>query len=185
MSIRLHTGSAATAAPDQASTTSGDSAEFLALYGEHARPLLAWLSTRVARSDLEDVHQEIWTKVWAKKRQSFKGGNFRAWLFAVARNHVVDRHEKKPATPLMADPEVVYVDGAQRTPCAIAIDREQHERLGRCVAQLTEIQRRVVQMRMAGEDYESISESLHITSAQAHSHFFAAKRRLHELLEEA
>lgn len=185
MSVPPHEASAATLKPGPAEPAVVDTGEFLELYEAHARPLLAWLSARVTRSDLDDVHQEIWTKVWAKMRQSFKGGNFRAWLFTVARNHLMDRREKKPATPLMSDPEAPQVDATQLTPCTIVIDRERHESLTRCLAQLTEPQRRVVEMRLAGDDYESISEALHITSAQAHSHFFTAKKKLRELLDEA
>lgn len=162
-----------------------DREEFLALYDQHARPLLAWLASRVTTSDLDDVHQEIWTKVWAKKHLSFKGGNFRAWLFTIARNHLIDRHEKKPATPLMQDPEQAHVDVGQRMPCAIAIDRERHELLQGCLARLSEVRRRVVEMRIAGGSYEEISAELGISSTQAHSHFFSAKRQLRELLEEA
>lgn len=184
MSNRLHETAAATAGSGRGQADPVDTEEFLALYDEHARPLLAWLACRVARSDLDDVHQEIWTKVWAKKRQSFKGGNFRAWLFTVARNHLVDRHEKKPATPLLPDPEEARVDQAQRTPSAIVIDRERHEALAACLARLGDVQRRVVEMRLAGSDYDSISAALGITVAQAHSHFFAAKRKLRELLAE-
>jgi len=184
MAIRLHEAAAVSANPSDPEAAAAETDDFLALYEEHARPLLAWLSTRVARSDLDDVHQEIWTKVWAKKRESFKGGNFRAWLFTVARNHLVDRHEKKPATPLMQDPEEAHVDMRQETPCAIAIDRERHERLVRCLALLDDVRRQVVEMRLAGGDYDSISAKLGISTAQAHSHFFAAKRQLRQLLEE-
>ena len=163
----------------------GEKEEFLSLYEEHARPLLAWLSTRVLRSDLDDVHQEIWTKVWAKKRASFRGGNFRAWLFTVARNHLVDRHEKKPATPLMQDPEENHVDARQVTPCDIAIDQERRDVLARCLMQLSEVRRRVVEKRLVGSDYETIAAELGISAAQAHSHFFAAKKQLRELLGES
>lgn len=183
MTIRMHeaaaTGNAASSAP-----LAADTAEFLALYEEHGRQLLAWLATRVARSDLDDVHQEIWTKVWAKKKESFKGGNFRAWLFRVARNHLVDRFEKKPATPLMEDPEATHVDARQETPCEIAIDRERREVLSRCLKRLSEVRRRVVELRLAGGDYDTIATELGITAAQAHSHFFAAKKQLREFFEE-
>jgi RNA polymerase sigma-70 factor (ECF subfamily) len=185
MSDRPHVTSTLPADPALSVQDSAQTEDFLAVYEEHARPLLAWLSTRVPRSDLEDVHQEIWTKVWAKKRESFKGGNFRAWLFTVARNHLVDRHEKKPATPLMQDPDEAHVDARQATPWAIAIDRERHEVLIRCLAVLGDVRRQVVQMRLAGGDYDTISAKLGISAAQAHSHFFAAKRQLRELLEEA
>jgi RNA polymerase sigma factor (sigma-70 family) len=175
----------ATSAARQASSDSNpmDGEEFLARYEEHARPLLAWLATRVARSDLEDVHQEIWAKVLAKMRESFRGGNFRAWLFAVARNHLIDRHAKKPATPAMTDPDEAHVDLRQPTPCAIAVDRERHELLLQCLTRLGEVRRRVVEMRLAGRDYDAISTELGISAAQAHSHFFAAKRQLRDWLE--
>lgn len=180
MAVRIHAASAGAADTDAAGAD-----EFLQLYEEHARPLLAWLSTRVHRSDLEDVHQEIWSKVWAKKQQSFRGGNFRAWLFTVARNHLHDRREKRAATPLLSDPEEARVDPGQATPCAIAIDRERHERLRRCVSRLTDVRRRIVEARLANVEYESIAAELGISTAQAHSHFFAAKRQLQEWFEEA
>lgn len=180
MSVRLHAVSTEVTVEDGAPED-----DFLALYGEHARPLLAWLSSRVARSDLDDVHQEIWTKVWAKKRQSFTGGNFRAWLFTVARNHLYDRHEKKPATPLLADPEEPRIDHEQPTPCTVVIDRERRERLQRCMGRLPEVRRRIVEARLAGQDYDSIAAELGISANQAHSHFFAAKRQLQEWLQEA
>lgn len=183
MAIRLHEAAAVTANPSSVEVGTAETEDFLAVYEEHARPLLAWLSTRVPRSDLDDVHQEIWTKVWAKKRESFKGGNFRAWLFTVARNHLVDRHEKKPATPLMQDPEEAHIDARQATPCEIAIDRERHEVLIRSLAVLGDVRRQVVEMRLAGRDYDAISTELGISAAQAHSHFFAAKRQLREWLE--
>lgn len=170
--------------PDHGTSSSAAKEEFLALYEEHARPLLAWLSSRVARSDLEDVHQEIWEKVWAKKHQSFRGGNFRAWLFTVARNHIYDRHEKKPAAPLFADPEEAHVDPGQRSPLRLAIDREEHDVLSRCLARLPNMQRRIIELRLAGADYKAIARELGIATKQAHSLLFAAKRHLRTMLEE-
>ena len=37
---------------------------FDALYRKHARLLLAFLSSRVPRHDLDDVHQTVWGRVW-------------------------------------------------------------------------------------------------------------------------
>lgn len=169
--------------PDEEKTPAA-TREFLALYDEHARLLLAWLATRVSRSDLEDVHQEIWTKVWAKKARSFQGGNFRAWLFTVARNHLHDRREKKPATPLLDDPEAAQIDPRQQPAIGIVIDRERHDRLVAFIDLLPDVRRRVMRARLEGADYESIAAALGITTSQAHSHFFAAKRQLQEWLAE-
>lgn len=174
----------AAAEPAAAPAANAANADFLADYDEHARPLLAWLATRVPRSDLEDVHQEIWTKVLARKAASFKGGSFRAWLYTLARNHLIDRHDKKPATPLLPDPEAAHVDVRQRSPLEIALDHEQCERLAASLAGLSDVRRRVVQMRLAGLGYDAIAADLGISTPQAHSHFFAAKRDLRAGLEE-
>ncbi len=157
--------------------------DFPKIYDQHARPLLAWLSARVSRSDLEDVHQEIWMKVLGKMGSSFKGGNFRAWLFTVARNHIYDRQRKKLATPLKHECDEPKIDPKQETPCAVLLSRERRDQLKHCLRKLPEIRRRVVESRLLGNDYSSIAASLEISTSQAHSHFFAAKRQLREWLD--
>src|SRR5438105_2887060 len=54
---------------------------FRDLYQRHARKLLAFLAARVHRNDLEDVHQEVWERIWKHLPEGFHGGNFRAWLY--------------------------------------------------------------------------------------------------------
>src|SRR4051812_31375664 len=65
-------------------------AAFHLLYDRHARRLLAFLGGRVNRAALDDVHQDVWAKVWQAVSTGFRGGNFRAWLHQIARNVVVD-----------------------------------------------------------------------------------------------
>lgn len=157
--------------------------EFFVLYRRHGRPLMAWLSSRVSSSDLDDVHQDIWAKVWARKRSHFQGGNFRAWLFALARNHLIDlSRQKRPAPAATADEESAACP-TQPEPCDVLVDRERLVLLEECLAQLVEPRRRIVEARLAGHDYESIAASLGISTAQAHSHFFAAKKQLQACLE--
>src|SRR5262245_24161416 len=70
------------------------------LYVRHARRLLAFLSARVHGSDLEDIHQGIWERVWERLPDGFHGGNFRAWLFQIARNYLIDHSRKRRPQPL-------------------------------------------------------------------------------------
>ncbi len=64
--------------------------QLIELYGTN---LLAFLR-RQNLSEAEDLCQDTWMKAWAA-RERFLGGNFRAWLFTIARNNVIERSRKK------------------------------------------------------------------------------------------
>lgn len=160
------------------------------LYEAHGSQLAAWLSARVVRSDLDEVHQEIWVRVWEKLPNHFDGGNFRAWLYAIARNHLVDsarrrsarrdfgyggQHEEPDATP--PDP-----DGDE--PWEILDAQERGLRLRGCLDKLDSGRRRVIVGRLGGEEYESIADGLGITTAQAQSWLFMAKKLVRQCLED-
>src|SRR5262249_46401761 len=72
--------------PRKSSAARDAEAAFQQLYQRHARPLLAFLAGRVRRDLLDDVHQTVWLRVWERTPERIEGGNFRAWLFQVARN---------------------------------------------------------------------------------------------------
>ena len=58
------------------------------------RPLLrAFLLARVARSEVDDLDQLAWLRVW-KSLPDADPGPFRAWLFQIARNALIDHSRK-------------------------------------------------------------------------------------------
>src|SRR5689334_18006064 len=77
------------------------------LYARHARGLLAFLAARVRREDVEDAHQRVWQRAWDAAPRQFQGGNFRAWLYCIARNDLIDASRKKRALPLGPDEPLV------------------------------------------------------------------------------
>lgn len=73
----------------------GDRAAFDELYKRHARELLAFLVARLKNlTDAEDVLQEVWVKVW-KGRDTYQQGNFRGWVFQIARTTLVDDRRRR------------------------------------------------------------------------------------------
>ena len=68
----------------------GDLQAFDDLYHSFAPPVLAFLAARMKTlQDAEDVAQSVFVQVW-KKRDSFDGKHFRAWVFEIARNRLID-----------------------------------------------------------------------------------------------
>lgn len=156
------------------------------LYEAHSRQLASWLRSRVHASRVDDALQSIWLRVWEKLPTHFQGTHFRAWLFTIARNHLVDiaRMPPPPAGAADLDADAGPADPTAVEPWQILVDRERTRRLRSCLERLDAGRRRVVVGRLGGEDYAAIAREIGITTAQAQSWLFAAKRLLRECLRE-
>ena len=148
---------------------------FEALYQRHSRLLLAFLASRVSKSDLEDVHQSVWQKIWQYLPKQFKGGNFRAWMYQIARNHLIDLSRKRKPEELAetADP----VDESA-SPDASLVDEERQQILESCLQKLQDDMAQIVRRRLSGEDYNAICSQMDIKAARAHKLFFQAREQL-------
>ncbi len=65
------------------------------LVERHGRSLLAYL--RAKSPDAEDLYQETWLRA-IRRIESFRGGNFRAWLTVIARNCMIDQARRRRPT---------------------------------------------------------------------------------------
>lgn len=151
---------------------------FAALYERHARPLLLFLAARLARSHLDDVHQEIWTRIWQSLPTGFHGGNFRAWLFQIARNHLIDLARKKKPEGLPADYDVADRGGVHAE--ALLVEQERLTRLRHCLEKLDARSQKVVRARLEGIAYEELARELDLKSATVHQVFHRAKEQLQD-----
>ncbi len=149
------------------------------LYCQHSSSLYLWLSARVRQTRVDDVSQEIWTRIAANYQSKFDGENFRAWMFAIARNYIVDlARQKKKDMPSIYDGGVSLNDEGVEDPLEVAIGRERRRFLTECMAKLGQPKRAIVEARMAGGEYEEFAPTLNLTAKQAHLHFFKAKELL-------
>jgi RNA polymerase sigma-70 factor (ECF subfamily) len=153
------------------------------LYLRHARRLLSFLSARVSRNDLEDTHQAIWQKVWHRLPGGFHGGNFRAWLYQIARNHLIDARRKKKLKT--AKDEALDVEGRESEAEIVIVEREENAILERCLAKLSDDAARVVRARLAGESYGEICRRTGWKLDRAQKLFLQAKHLLQVCVERA
>jgi len=151
------------------------------LYERHARSLVAFLSTRVTSSNVDDVHQSVWERAWQHLPGSFSGGNFRAWLFQITRNYLIDCSRKHRPGELGEDVELVSQSPG---PQELAIEHERMRLLARCLERLEEVASAVVRARLGGDDYTEICGRLRLESHQAHSLFHKAKQQLQHCMQQ-
>lgn len=154
------------------------------LYERYAWRLLALLKNtlNVPEECLEDLHHDVWLKVGpALSAKPFKG-HFRGWLFHIARNVVIDwRRRQRGAVPL---PERL-VDRNNPAPLAEVFREEEQALLGRCLKCLSEAERSVFRLRLAGADHPEICRQLGISVKVAYGLFDEAKRKLKECVKKA
>jgi RNA polymerase sigma-70 factor (ECF subfamily) len=149
---------------------------FADLYQRHGPPLLAYLKARVAPADAEDVLQEVCLRVWQHLPQNFAGGNFRAWLYQIAANYLIDRGRKKKPGRLADEGSVP--DRRPGDPARHLVARERQELLAICLEKLAPRAGELVKARLAGESYDNVCPRLGLSAAQAHKLFHQAKDEL-------
>jgi len=157
-------------------------AAYEALYRRHSRLLLAFLSSRTTRNQLEDLHQVVWQKVWQFLPGQFKGGNFRAWLYQIARNQLIDFSRKRKPTD---SSEAVESAHTTEEPGAALLDEEKKQILQRCLQHLQQEMADIVRGRLAGENYDTICERMDLAPARAHKLFFQAREQLSGCVQKA
>jgi RNA polymerase sigma-70 factor (ECF subfamily) len=160
----------------KSSATREAEAAFQQLYQRHARLLLAFLAGRVRHDALDDVHQTVWLRVWERTPERIEGGNFRAWLFQVARNYLIDLSRRKKADAAEAPEE--WQDARSPTVLDALVAQEEPHIVGRCMKHLAEDEADVVRARCAGEEYEAICRRMQITPAKAYKLYHEATRKL-------
>jgi RNA polymerase sigma factor (sigma-70 family) len=153
------------------------------LYRRHAGPLLAFLAARAPRADLEDVHHAIWLRVWEQMPGHFDGAHFRAWLYSVARNYLIDQSRRR--RPETTDQEGEWADPRPGGPEEKVMEEERRQALERCLQRLAAELADLVRGRLKGEDYPELCRRLGLTPTRAHKLFHAAKTQLQECVNRA
>lgn len=156
-----------------------------ALLRRHATPLLTFLHRLVGnRSQAEELFQEVFLTVWARRSTYHPPKPFKPWLYAVAINKVREVLRRKRVNTVSlehADLRRVGADSG-KSPATAAMDGEDALMVAQAVARLPMQQRAVVVLRF-WEDmpYAEIANLLGCEEATARSHMhhgLAAIRRM-------
>lgn len=80
----------------------GDMSAFETLYQRHRGPLFRYISRQVNDpATANDLYQGTWEKVIKARRRYRPEAPFKAWLYRIAHNHVVDHfRQQRPTTSL-------------------------------------------------------------------------------------
>lgn len=152
----------------------GNYAAFETLYGRHKDAVYRYFLRATDPANAADDHQETWSRVVAKRGQYRAEGKFRAYLFAIAHNVLMDQFRRQPREAV-SDMEGV----ADGSPERDAANLEATERLNELIAALPNAQREALIMhREAGLTIREIAQVTGVTEEGVKSRLRYAMTRL-------
>lgn len=80
-----------------AAARAGDASAFAELYRTHLRMVHGVLLSRVPRTDVDDLAQEVFLSAWRRIESLRDPAAFPGWLASIARNHATDHLRRRPA----------------------------------------------------------------------------------------
>ena len=161
----------------------GEMQAFELLYARHRRPLYRYI-LRQARDEAtaNDLYQGSWEKIIRGRKAYRPPAPFRAWMYRVAHNHVMDHfRRRRPETGL----ETELLESGMASPEEELRLENRESDLREAVALLPDKQKDAILLKLdAGLDLQSIADVLGVNRETAKSRLRYAVSRLKHLLTE-
>ena len=168
----------------------GDTGAFEELVEKH-QALVGGTVARMlgSNSDVEDIAQQVFIRVWKSARRYVPRAKFTTWLLKITRNLVFNelrRSKRRPHVPLQSEPgaeDPPLKDETNLAPDASLLESELRRTIEEAILQLPESQRMALVLRRYEQlSYEQIAEVLDLSVPAVKSVLFRARTELRSRL---
>lgn len=138
---------------------------FEAIYSRYGSPIYRMCLRACGDPDTaDDLTSIVFLKAFERLEQYRQkpAGTFRAWLFTIARNSLLDHWRRNKRLANVSENAAEIVD-TEPGPEEIALTRIELAEVGNTLSSLTERHRSIVEFRLSGLTTREISEALGIT----------------------
>ncbi len=142
-------------------------------------------------SDVEDIAQQVFVRVWKSAPRYVPTAKFTTWLLKITRNLVFNemrrtkRHSHVPIQPEAQTEEIPLADRTTQGPAESLLEAELQEKIEQAIQALPEKQRMAVILRRYQDlSYEEIGEVLDLSVPAVKSILFRARTELRERLKD-
>ena len=170
----------------------GDTSAFEQLVERH-QALVAGTVARMlgSNSDVEDIAQQVFIRVWKSAGRYVARAKFTTWLLKITRNLVFNemrRAKRHPHLPVQIEPEAEEIplkDEATVAPDAKLLQGELQQAIENAITLLPETQRMALVLRRYEElSYDEIADVLDLSVPAVKSLLFRARTELRERLKD-
>lgn len=164
----------------------GDTAAFEEIISRHQALVLGTVGRMLgSNSEVEDIAQQVFVRVWKSAPRYAPQAKFTTWLLQITRNLVFNemrRRQRHPAVPLENSPEsppLQLPDTSGPTPAAAMLEEELQRKIERSIRELPDSQRlALILRRYEGLSYGEIADVLEQTVPAVKSLLFRARTQL-------
>jgi len=168
----------------------GETGAFEKLIEKH-QALVAGTIARMlgTSSDVEDIAQQVFIRVWKSARRYVPRAKFTTWLLKITRNLVFNemrRTRRRPQVPLQSEPgaeDPPFKDETTLAPDASLLKSELQQAIEEAIQRLPETQRMALVLRRYQQlSYEQIANVLDLSVPAVKSVLFRARTELRSRL---
>jgi RNA polymerase sigma-70 factor (ECF subfamily) len=171
-------------------TGNGDIAAFEQLIERHQALVIGTVARMLGNnSDIEDVAQQVFIRVWKSATRYTPTAKFTTWLLTITRNLVFNEARRRKRHPGIAldthegNESLSLPDQARSAPDEALLERELEVAIDRAILSLPERQRlALVLRRYENKSYEEIADVLNLSVPAVKSILFRARSELRAAL---
>jgi RNA polymerase sigma-70 factor (ECF subfamily) len=164
----------------------GDTKAFQILIERHQALVVGTVARMLgSNSDVEDVAQQVFLRVWRSAARYEPRAKFTTWLLKIARNLVFNemrRTKRQAHIPMQLEPqgdELQIKDESVQSPAESLLEHELQQAIEDAILQLPDTQRMaLILRRYEGRSYEEIGEILDLSVPAVKSVLFRARTEL-------
>lgn len=172
----------------------GDNTAFDDLYRIHFAPLRGWFESRSptlrSRALADDMAHDVLMKVYNEAKGFVPQGRFKAWMYRIARNLLIDSVRREAYDALVGgrqggdqDDQLPNLDSGSSSVSELAHHNEIGDLVGELLEQLPEEQRLTFQTHyFLGLPLPEVAEIMETNTATTKSRLRLARDKLRELL---
>jgi RNA polymerase sigma-70 factor (ECF subfamily) len=162
----------------------GDPQAFAQLYRRYVEAIYRYCFRRLGSKEAsEDATQIIFEKAIAALPRIDPNSPFRAWLFTIAHNTVIDiARAHRPAQTLEDIATFTIFDPAP-TPEDMAIELDERDRLSALIRQLPDRERKLIDLRIAGLNDREIADVMGMSHGAVRTAQYRALHKLRSLMQ--
>ncbi|GGH18723.1 sigma-70 family RNA polymerase sigma factor [Sphingobacterium alkalisoli] len=163
----------------------GDEKAFEEIYLLYRKNIILQAYKLLKSRDLvEEVVQDVFTKLWSNRKKIDPNQVFEAYLNRIVRNHIIDLFRKMKRDQMLKDQLILAINESYDHIEPLLFQKENKKLISEALAHLPALQREIfILFKIEQKSYKELMEEFGLTKSSVNSHIYRANLFLKEYLQ--